>query len=170
MAIIVEDGTGKTDAESYISVSDADDYASNWYGTLSDWDDLADAAKERALRIGTRFIDSHEFKGYRANDDQVLSWPRAQLGYIDGQYIDADEIPQRVERATVEAALKYIQGETLFPDHYGASVKSESKTIGPIGNSTTYQTSKKAQKVFEAVKRLLDPLLMQSGTIARGMG
>lgn len=170
MALIVEDGTAKSDAESYISVDDADTYVSNWYGTLSDWDDLDTAGKERALRTGTRYIDSHDFLGYREDDDQSLAWPRYGVGYIDGQYIDDDEIPTPVKNATVEAALKDAQGEDLFPDHYGGSVKSESKTIGPISNSVTYQSTKKSQPIFDVVKSLIDDFIDSGAGLSRGIG
>ena len=170
MALIIEDGTGKTDAESYISVSDADSYVSKWHGTLSAWDDLDEAAKERALRMATRFIDAHSFKGYRSNEDQALDWPRIVPDWIDGQWIDSDEVPQAVKSATVEAAVRDAQGETLFPDHDGSTVKAESQKIGPMSKSFEYQGAKRQQKVFEVIQRLLEPYVVRSDKVMRGIG
>ena len=54
MSLIVEDGTGKSNAESYISVADADTYHSNRDNT--DWAALTTAEKERLLRIATDYM------------------------------------------------------------------------------------------------------------------
>jgi len=157
-------------AESHVSVADANTYVVKWYGALAAWDNLTDTEKERALRVATRFVDSYKFMGHRANEDQARAWPRVIPGRIDGQWIEADEIPQAVKSATVEAVVKYAQGEKLFPDHDGGTVKSESSSVGPLSTSKTYQGTKKPQKVFEAVKRLLDPLIVSGNTISRGIG
>ncbi len=171
MALIIEDGTGSVSgAESYISVSDADDYVGKWHGTSTDWADASNTDKEIALRLGARYVDSHEFRGYRTYEDQPLAWPRVELGVVDGQLFDSDEIPQRVESAQVEAALRHVQGESLFPDHDGGSVKSESTGVGPLSESTTYMTSKKPQKVFSVVKSLLEPLMVRAGQLSRSIG
>ena len=51
MSLVVEDGTGKADAESYISVADADTYHSNRGNT--DWAALTTTEKEQLLRGAT---------------------------------------------------------------------------------------------------------------------
>ena len=53
MTLVIEDGTGKSNAESYISVADADTYHSNRGNT--DWAALTTAEKERLLRIATDY-------------------------------------------------------------------------------------------------------------------
>jgi len=169
MTLIIADETGKKDAESYIAVADADDYVAKWYGSLAAWDDLAEAGKERSLRVATRFIDSHKFRGYRTIVDQALAWPRVISERIDGQMIDVYEIPQAIKSAAIEAAVKDTQGETLFPDHDGGTVKSESSSVGPLSTSKKYNNTKKNQKVFEVIKRLLEPLLAKNDPVARGI-
>lgn len=170
MSLTVESGEGVEGAESYISVDNADDYIKKWHGDSTDWADANDAEKERALRIATRYVDSHEFRGYRTDEDQPLAWPRAELGWIDGQWIDPDEIPDKIKNAQVEAALKHVEGESLFPDHDGESIKSESTSVGPLSDSVTYMTSKKQQKVFTVVKSLLEPFIVRAGKLSRGIG
>ena len=55
MALIVEDGTGVSGAESYISVVDADDYHTN-HGNTS-WGSADTTAKEIALRKASEYLD-----------------------------------------------------------------------------------------------------------------
>ena len=54
MALIVEDGTSKSDAESYLSVAAADTYHDLHHNR--EWFDYHDDDKERFLRLGTLFI------------------------------------------------------------------------------------------------------------------
>lgn len=173
MALIVEDGTGKVDSEVYADVTAADDYISKWYGSMADWDQAAVEAKERALRIGARYIDDKQYNGYRTNEDQALAWPRVELGWIDGQWIDSDEIPKKIEFANIEAALKHVQGESLFPDHQGTYISSESKTVGPIKKQFEYSGSKNPNKTFEVIERLVRPFIYKMGKqqkLSRSMG
>src|SRR5262245_28766081 len=108
MALVVEDGTGLEDADSYISVSDATIYVTRYYPATSDqrtrWSaatagEGADA--EVALRRATRDIDAlYTFSGEPLTDTQALEFPRY------GQ----DEVPPEVMDATVEMALLILQG------------------------------------------------------------
>ena len=171
MALIVEDGTGVENAESYISVSDANAYIEKWRGTVGEWDSAGTSEQEIALRMGTRYIDSFEFLGLRAFTAQTLSWPRAGLGPIDGQYFESSKIPDAIKYAVVEAALKHVDGETLFPDHQGQAIQSESDQVGPLSESVTYFSAKRPEKTFELVQKLLRPFLTGGRrTLSRGVG
>ena len=87
MALIVEDGTGLQNSESYISVSSADDYHAKRGNTA--WAALDAAAKEAFLRRGTEYIDTvYTFKGHRLKHDQALAWPR-----------NVEGVPVAVQRA-----------------------------------------------------------------------
>jgi len=102
MALVVEDGTGKSNAESYLSVADCDTYHTNMGNT--GW--AGDATvKEVALRKATKFLDNKfrlRWKGTRTNEDQALAWPRSNVEDIDGFYYDSDGIPQTLKDATAE--------------------------------------------------------------------
>ena len=83
MSLIVEDGTGKVDAESYQSVSAADTYFSNVGNSL--WTGST-AVKEAALRKATIYLDStYQWQGSIFSLEQSLNWPR--LGVYDYQGI-----------------------------------------------------------------------------------
>ena len=174
--LIVEDGTGKTDAESYISVADADTYVAA-YASAADntaWDLLVVTAdKDKALRIGTQYIDleyGKKFAGYRTNETQALSWPRTSVVDGDGYTIDSDEMPACLGKAVVEAALRYIAGDSLLGvQTTAASISSETKKLGPMEKSTTYVGGKPPASVYPKIKALLAALLgNSSNTMERG--
>jgi hypothetical protein len=150
MALIVEDGTGKADAESYISVADATAYHAA-RGNAA-WAALAsDAVREQMLRKATDYMEqaySERWKGERATTDQALSWPRSGV-----HGVDSDVVPSAVSRACAELALRAISGD-LAPDLSG-QVKSE--TVGPI--SVTYADGARQQVKFQAVDSMLSALL-----------
>ena len=76
-SLIVEDGTAKPDAESYISAADASTYHAARGNT--DWAALTTLAKERALRRATDYmlqVYSLQWAGVRHTTTQALDWPR----------------------------------------------------------------------------------------------
>lgn len=157
MALTVETGSGSSNSESYSSVSDADSYIANWHGSVSDWDTASTTDKEVALRRGTRYVDTFNFRGVRLNESQALDWPRDGVGIVDGQTIDPGEMPDRVKNAAIEAALKSVQGKSLFPNHDGGTITRERKTVGPITREFGYANPRTQKETFEDIEALLRP-------------
>lgn len=169
MALTVETGTVQDETpDSYASISDLDTYIARWHDD-STWTGLSAGAKERSALRGTRFVDAHTFIGQRTDPDQSLAWPRAWVGSIDGRIIASNEIPREIKEAMMEAALRDAQGESLFPDHDGGTIRSESKQVGDLSTSTQYARSKRAGKTFEAIRALLRPFLQSTRGIQRGL-
>jgi hypothetical protein len=107
MALIVEDGSGKSDAQSYVSVTDADDYHAN-HSASTDWSGADTADKEKALRLATQWLDATyhgRWKGVRFSADQALDWPRDSVE-LDGYVLSVSDLPQQLLDATCEMALK----------------------------------------------------------------
>ena len=136
MSLIVEDGTGKSNAESYISVADADTYHSNRDNT--DWAALTTAEKERLLRIATDYMVAVyrlRWDGYRYVNTQALDWPRIYVPVRDicsvnayPEYVDFDVVPVQVKNACAELALK-ANNETLLADQTQSVIREK---VGPI--------------------------------------
>jgi hypothetical protein len=109
MALVVEDGTGKSDAESYVSVADADAYhvarsQTGWAGT--------NAAKEALLRRATELLDaSYAWRGTIATEAQGLRFPREGILDRDKREIAANEVPTAIVRACCELALLLLGGQ-----------------------------------------------------------
>jgi Putative DnaT-like ssDNA binding protein len=108
MAIIVEDGTGKTDANSYASVAEANAYFANRPSQDAVWDNAGSAEKQEALILATAYLDAEyggQWAGTKRTMDQALDWPRTDAVTTDGHSIEISEIPARLKRATFELAV-----------------------------------------------------------------
>ena len=154
MALIVEDGTGKPDAEAYISVADADAYftarGNATWAALPD-----DSAKEAALRLGADYMEGaygQRWKGCRISQTQALSWPRDGV-CVDGYDLPDDEVPVAVARANAELAVRASAGSLL--EDQGAQVKSEQ--VGPI--AVTYADGARQSVRYSAVDAMVASLL-----------
>lgn len=166
MALIVEDGSAKTDSESYISVSEADDYHTS-YTASSAWSDAATGDKEIALRQATQWIDTqydNRWKGQRVDEDQALAWPRYSVVDSDGYAYDSDEIPRRLRHATAELALRALS-EDIYADITQANtgISEESKKVDVLQITTKYSGTKRSTPKYRHVLDLLRPLLRAGG-------
>jgi len=124
--LIVEDGTGVANANSYVSL----DYANAYHDAVlykTAWTENASPEeKTRALIGAARMIDaSFKFKGFKTNDVQTMEWPRIYAentestgvrywfgsGFSGGAYWNSNTIPERLKKAQAELA-----GELLKKD------------------------------------------------------
>lgn len=154
MSIVTEDGTGRADAETFISVADASSYHSD-RGNAA-WAALAsDALREQALRRATDYMEqvySQKWKGARMTDTQALSWPRYDV-CANGFDVDNDVVPVAVQRACAELALKAAAGE-LAPD-VGRLAKREKVDVIEV----EYESGALPYVRHRAVDNLLAPYL-----------
>lgn len=160
MALEVEDGTGKANAESYISVSDADTYFSA-RAVPTEWAAATTAEKEGALRYATRWIDDrYAWPGTIHLTTQALAWPRAWAYDREGRDLTA-QVPDRVAEATAEAAVLDLQGSlrTLTLDRGGAI---QSETVGPL--STSYFPGAAALPSFPFIDQILAGIASKRST------
>ncbi len=167
MSLVVEDGSGKSNADAYVSLVECDDYHASmgntaWVVDNEDADNIS--ARETAIRKATAFIDrkyNGRFRGRRQGASQALMWPRWNSIDADGFVIEG--VPDTVKYATCEAALRAFQGTDLMPDmERGGQVIQE--TIGPI--STTYAAGAPAGTRFSIIEGLLAPCLVEAGVRA----
>lgn len=166
--------SGDAAAESYFAISDADTYftaRSNaaWAGTT--------AAKEAAARLGTQYLDNayrERWKGITATKTQALAWPRVEgsrggrpfygssypLLDENGWQIDPTVVPVQVQRAAMEAALLSLGGATLEPTLVrGGRIKSQTKTVGPLSKSTTWEDGAPAIDRYSTIEGYLRGLV-----------
>lgn len=159
MSIVVEDGTGLANAESYASVATADAY---WAARSNPaaWSSLDVVGKETNLRTATEYLVrySGRWRGSRVSATQALDWPRACVT-VDRVTLPNNAIPVQLQRAVCELALKAASGPLTVDE--GAQVKAEA--IGPL--STTYADGARQQTRYAAVEAMLAPLLRNSGGI-----
>ena len=114
--IVVEDGSGKTDSNSYGSEAGLTTYASDRGIALS-------GTPAILLIQGMDYIESQPFKGYKYTDEQALQYPRGNVR-LDGYSIATDEIPQLLIDAQYEVAIG-IDGGTNPLANVERATKSE---------------------------------------------
>lgn len=171
MALVVEDGTGKSDAESYVSISEVESYFS--LRGVTDWDGLPaspspTAAQEAILRKATEYIDqtyADLFKGSRVKDEQALAWPRAYVE-VDGVYLSSTALPVALKRATCEVAKLIASGEDVTPTlERGNRIRTKTETVGPISQRIAYADDAPVTNVYTSVHRYMKQLLDSSSSI-----
>lgn len=156
MALIVEDGTGLANAESYAAVADADTRLANL--GMTDWALLVTAEKEQALRRAAAYMEQayrERWQGYRRKIDQALSWPRWWVT-VDQFPISPDIVPPVVANACIDLALKAAAGD-LNADLERALV---SKKTGPLERE--WDRNSPEYKRYRAIDMALAPFLKGS--------
>lgn len=120
--LVVEDGTSKTDSNTYIALAYAEQYledrldSSAW--TAADTDD-----KNRAILMSTRVLDSYAiWLGQKTDEDQALTFPRYDLE-DEGWLIDSDAIPIKIQKAQAELCLFLLESNRTA-DKDGTGLKS----------------------------------------------
>lgn len=137
--MIVEDGTGMTDANSYVDVIFADSYFST--RGYSKWGELSDEEKEVFLIRGSEYINyAFDYYGKKSNPSQSMKFPRVELVDDEGYLVKG--IPMVLKEAVCECAKIISNGTEVFQkqESNGAVV---SETIGSL--SFTYDLSRKVK-------------------------
>ena len=134
-SLVVENGQGLANADSYISVAAADIYHSTFGNTT--WFTLNTTQKENALReaaIYMRGVYRLRWKGYRRWITQALDWPRIGVPIDDLGFagilvnVASDIVPTEVQQACAELAVRAASGE-LAPDLDRFTTREK---VGPI--------------------------------------
>lgn len=108
MALTVEDGTGLANADSFVSLADAETHFTAVGSVL--WTG-EDADKEAALRRASSYLSSaFKFVGSPTNGrTQALCYPRTGVSDRNGDVIASDEVPREIVQATLWAAEAELQ-------------------------------------------------------------
>jgi len=155
MAVTIDATVGSASANSYLTLSDAQDIVD---GMVEDddsvaWESASDDQKNRALYTATQRLDRERFLGARATDTQALQWPRTGVrkpdtyvntyatGFpfrISDDYFTDTEIPDQIKRAQVVLAI-YLNsnkdgiGLSGLEDYKSVSIGSLSVTPDKTG-------------------------------------
>lgn len=135
MAITLITTPGDPDANSYVSLTEAENY---FAGRLNNslWE-LNSSSLPRALITATRRIDTERFSGIRETRSQALQFPRSLIYDADGYPYDANTIPRNLKNAVCELAYFYLQqNERLVSEVelHDAQFLSDYK-VGPLSYS-----------------------------------
>lgn len=101
MTLIIEDGTGKPDAESYASAEDLAMYAVKFGVTIP----AEVSAQEALLRRAALAMDGMTWKGRKSNSEQALSWPRRGVE-LDREIKPDNYLPARIQYGQMSLAAE----------------------------------------------------------------
>jgi hypothetical protein len=156
VALVVEDGTGLANAESYISVADASSRLAN--RGMTNWATLTNTEMEQALRRATDYIEQalrERWIGIRLHNHQALSWPRWNA-LVDGYPIDPNSVPADIANACADLAVKAAGGD-LNVDLTRAVTREK---VGPI--ETEYERFSPQATRYRSLEMALAPYLKGS--------
>lgn len=175
MALVVEDGTGLPNAESYISVADADTYHGG-LATSDEWTALTVLQKEAALRLATSYMDgAYRWKGSIVRATQALDWPRQDVVDDEGRQIAENAVPIAVREACAELALQNHRQALNQSTTLSGVVRRQ--RVGPIereffeaGQQSVRTTVHGGDRQFDYVDNLLRPYIVLVTTPADNTG
>ncbi len=150
ITLVVEDGTGKPNSNTYADVAYARVIAEQMgYALPAD-----DAELSSLLLQAMPFIDWQCYGGQRAVPGQALAWPRKYTTY-DGTDVPSNIVPDQVKRAQIAAVNLITLGTNLYPTTDGQFTTKEK--VGPIEveYSDEFLATWNGQPMFAAVMAYL---------------
>lgn len=166
IVIVVEDGTGLDNANSYVSVADARTYATNRGVSLPVSDDDVAVMLIKATDYTEMFAP--RYGGARLTTTQALAWPRTGA-YVNGELIADDAIPRQLTKVSCELVLCLASGINIMPNPTLTDFVIE-ETVGPITTKYAAPVGGVTQTLTQ-VNALMGQLFAVSGWrigVARG--
>lgn len=160
MSIIVEDGSGKSDAQAYCSAA----FADAWHLArgITVWATLSTNEKEQALvRAANYMVQTYRlrWRGWRGSATQLLDWPRVGVEVVDSPYenglVAANVVPIEVQQANAELALKAAAGDLLADIDRSSAVKREKVDVIEV----EYRDNAPTTTRYQSVENMLAPYL-----------
>lgn len=154
--LIVETGMCLDDANSYVSL----EYARNYALTrgYSDMLKMSDEELKKMLIRGTDYVDHiYKYRGKKCTAQQALSFPRKNL--IDDDGYEIDGIPLNLKKAVVEAANLVKTQETLFiTKNKDGNIKRKKVDVLETEFFENKDESLEYATIYEVLNSLLDGL------------
>lgn len=159
--IVVEDGTGVSNSNTYCDLDFALEYCiSHGY---SSWNELTEEQQKIALIKGTEYIDSFfEWKGLKRSESQALEFPRVNL--FDNNRFEVKGIPVNLKKACIEAAFlnSTSENDTLYStkDSNGNIKRQKVDTLEVeyFENSSKTESSVDYTTIYDVLNKLLKGL------------
>ena len=157
MALIVEDGTGLANSESYASVLEFQTYHAN---IGNDVTELSEETIEQLLRRATQYMVAvyrSRWQGRRTLSTQALDFPRYDV-VVEGYSVLSNIVPLEVKNACCELALK-ASGATLLEDKTQTVIREKVDVI-----EVEYDKNSPVQTRYSQIDNLLSVFLLSSNS------
>lgn len=179
--LIVEDNTGVEDANSYVSIAEADAYATlRQFGPFQSWLDADESNKVAALIQASAYLDLRwvfvgeiSFEDTGSGDPQTLAWPRTPAADVEGTDV-SDTVPLQILDATVEYAARAIDPATLGArsllfdeenlDSANRFITSTREKLGTLESETRYSQTRSLSRTRDYGNA--DKIVRESGLLA----
>lgn len=156
MATVIAD-VGAPNANSYVTVAEADAYFDDTFGKPL-WEPLDADTKSLLVITASRTLDQYiKWIGWKTDPDQGMEWPRS------GTDFDVDVIPTKVKYATYELAYYLVENNGIS----FASQSVDSVKVGPVAvDFTEYATDAGIPSFIEnLLAELGSPILVGDRTV-----
>jgi hypothetical protein len=156
MALVVEDGTLVSGADSYVTLAEFKAWADKrgvTYGT--------DSVVTQQIYRAMDYIESLNFIGEKSDENQALQWPRDQV-VIDGYYIDSDEMPNELKVAVYESIKAELDGDSRMT---ASDRRTISEKVGEL--QVTYANNADVKRSIPAVTKALRMLIRPMAMVSR---
>jgi len=150
MTLIVEDGTGVANANSYVSSANATTYATaRGYTFVS--------GVEQNLILAMDYIEGLPFQGIKQQMSQVLEFPRYKM-YIDGYPLLSNTIPVQLINGQIQVAMAIDAGNSPLADLGRTTIKEK---VGSL--EVDYSASSAVNTINVQIRNSLYKLLTAGG-------
>jgi hypothetical protein len=160
MALVVEDGTGKADAVSFIS--DAEFVTWSTARNITSEDYGSQVGREPHIVSACDYLRNEakfRYRGMRKTATQSLPYPRTGVVERGGLAVASNVVSWRLKEAQCRLAVLSITGTSLQPT-LARGGRVVSRSVGPI--SLTYAADADPEAVFPFVMGVLEPLLFNA--------
>jgi hypothetical protein len=157
--LIIEDGSGVPNANSYVSAANARIYASSrQFNNLP----ADDPTCEGYLLQATTWLEAQydRYQGQQTAFTQALQWPRMNV-FINDPFnpLAVNVIPPQLIAAQVMLAVNVASGVVLFPTRSQPFVKT--KKVGPLEKEFSEIIGTLVTPTMTMIEALLKPLFWQ---------
>lgn len=157
--LIVEDGSCVANANSYVTITEADEYQNS--RNRADWLELEDNQKASLILQATQYIDGiYNWKGRAKYEEQFLAFPRVAITDLNGFDV-SHIIPTKLKIAVYEAAYYGFTQElfTVYASSTGNIKKDKKVVSGAVEKEVEYFNSKESSVDFVSRFTMLDAIL-----------
>jgi hypothetical protein len=169
MAFTVEDGTGLSDSNAYLSVAAFKAYCDDRGKSYSGF---SDTQIQQAIVRSSDYADIRwRYKGIRLSTGQAMEFPRIDAAYDDGEPILG--VPDEMVQAVAEYSLLELNGTTLAPnpayDTTNFDLQSIAQQVGDVSESKTFASSsgRRSFRDYPSADRKLRELVVDGTTLQR---
>lgn len=160
ITLIVEDGTGRSDANALVSLTDAKAY---WDGRALSYVGLDDDALNGGIVRASVFLGSaYRWEGYKISGRaQTMPFPRRDLVDCDGLRVASDEVPREIAAACCELALVEATTPGVLNPSVVMAEKVTSEQVGAIRveYANIFTSATDSRPILTIVQDLIEPFI-----------